>query len=783
MKYIKTLSIVILLFLTVVLSACNITISANDDAAKVKEAKDSLILTDKSNVKGDFTLPSLGKNNVEITWVSSNTDVVSISSEKAEDGSYTATVTRPEVGSGNSVLLLTATLTLNEETATKDFDVRVIEAAPIVGGTVSNVLELEKGTEAVLNDVVVYGIINGGYYVCDETGYIYVYGTAPEELAVGDKINIAGVYDVYSGVQPEMKDINSLEIVSSDNSLPTPAEVTIADILAYDMNEKTNIARYVTITGIVTIEGDYNNAYISDIQGNKVIVYYNSNQDAVKAFEGKTITLDVVIHTYHTGDHEWRMSYVKTQEDIIEVTLTDEEKVSSAKSLLSVPEEIGNDLTLTFESNGVTIDWASDNAAIAIDNAADTVTVTRPAIGESDVTVTLTANLSLNEETDTQTFTVIVKACEIDTVSEVLAKDDDSLVTLTGVVSGLNETYGYFIQDEDGTAIYVKGDHGVTVGDKVIVTGTLNTNTNYGNNQKQIESATLDSTESTGNTVYLRTDLTASEIVSNHATYSSQLIRLINLEFIKEDDYGYLFFKGNDTVSIKFKATDYGVDASTWTAGEIIAELTFNVYDINFDNLRVQNVTLTKDSTNTPVSVNDALAQADETVVTIKGIVSGLNGTYGYFIQDADGTAIYVKKGHNVDEGDEVIITGTLETYTDYSNNQRRLKSDASLYGVLSTGNTLYVYTNISAQQIADDIGAYSSQLVTLSNVTVTDVDDGFDYVHITSGSTMNLKFKPTDFDIDVSSWEDGETISSITFNVYDVSFNNIRIVNVTLTK
>ncbi|MGC5327615.1 immunoglobulin-like domain-containing protein, partial [Brevibacillus sp. SYSU BS000544] len=54
--------------------------------------------------------------------------------------------------------------------------------------------------------------------------------------------------------------------------------------------------------------------------------------------------------------------------------------------------------------NGTTVGWGSDNAAVGTDG-----TVTRPANGSGDATVTLTATISKNGTQETKTFTVTVK--------------------------------------------------------------------------------------------------------------------------------------------------------------------------------------------------------------------------------------------------------------------------------------------------------------------------------------------------------------------------------------
>jgi len=75
------------------------------------------ILGDTSAVISDLTLPTEGIEGATISWSSSNPSVI------AEDG----TVRRPPAGSGNAVVILTATITKGDYTDTKAFEVVVLE--------------------------------------------------------------------------------------------------------------------------------------------------------------------------------------------------------------------------------------------------------------------------------------------------------------------------------------------------------------------------------------------------------------------------------------------------------------------------------------------------------------------------------------------------------------------------------------------------------------------------------------------------------------------------------
>lgn len=85
------------------------------DEDRVARDKKSLSLGDTSAVTDDMVLPGKGETGSDITWKSSNPDVIS------EDGK----VTRPAAGEGDAEVTLTATITSGEVSEEKEFKVTV----------------------------------------------------------------------------------------------------------------------------------------------------------------------------------------------------------------------------------------------------------------------------------------------------------------------------------------------------------------------------------------------------------------------------------------------------------------------------------------------------------------------------------------------------------------------------------------------------------------------------------------------------------------------------------
>ena len=114
----KLFSILLILLISFGLIGCNKTPEPTN-LEQLSEALDSLIL--ESDTDSNYIFPSTGLNNVTITWESSNEAVI------ADDG----TVTIPLFTEGDSLVTITASLSLGDDTLLKTFDVNVIAASTL----------------------------------------------------------------------------------------------------------------------------------------------------------------------------------------------------------------------------------------------------------------------------------------------------------------------------------------------------------------------------------------------------------------------------------------------------------------------------------------------------------------------------------------------------------------------------------------------------------------------------------------------------------------------------
>ncbi|WP_416151886.1 lipocalin-like domain-containing protein [Salipaludibacillus sp. HK11] len=87
----------------------------SDDEVTVSRVKDQLSLGDSNNISSNLNLPQEGARNTEISWASSDSDLISADGE----------VTRPNSDAGEVDVTLTATITRGDAMETKDFELKV----------------------------------------------------------------------------------------------------------------------------------------------------------------------------------------------------------------------------------------------------------------------------------------------------------------------------------------------------------------------------------------------------------------------------------------------------------------------------------------------------------------------------------------------------------------------------------------------------------------------------------------------------------------------------------
>jgi len=356
-----------------------------------------------AGVRGDITdlITSLDDGKVTITYSSSNEEFIKIEGN-------TGKVTLPESGStstGYVVVTITATLSYNGQTVTKDFMVKVNESL----SSNTTIAEVLQQTQAGLYEVkgTVTAINARGFTMYDGTGTILVYLNSAPEVELGDYVKVGGEIGFYQEI-PQFTSSAAVEVL--DEEAPAEAifdysnpEVWGLEELRAWVDAGAKVGPYVTIKGTLSVSGGY---YNMTIEGDSVIVgslSYPAADSGLDAFDGKVIEATGIL-LYRSGSSHDYCNLIVTAAK--EAELDEEAKAQAVKETLTLPESVTD--TLALPSTGAydaVITWESSNTAV-INIDENGVTVTQ---GDADVEVTLTATITVGKAVLTKEIVVTVK--------------------------------------------------------------------------------------------------------------------------------------------------------------------------------------------------------------------------------------------------------------------------------------------------------------------------------------------------------------------------------------
>ena len=511
----------------------------------------------------DITLPAVGPNGTAYTgWTSSNTAVITDAGVFVAADTTTVTIT------------FTATATKGTETGTATLEVVV----PILS-TVGEVIDMTVGDYFYVTGTV-YEESYYGFYIHADGKYAFVYGSdLLDSVEPGQEVTILGFLGKYSGLL-------QLNVVEMTTGATGGAAVTaITGTVGELENDLVPRGTIVTVIGTISIEGSYDNVYITGPAGGKVVIYYRSNADELVTLAGSIVTIDLI------GYQDGTVLYQGVLADAtVETAFTDAQKVADAAAVIDLGEigAVESDLTLplTEINSGATITWATSDAAVVTDAGV----VIR--VAGSDTLVTLTATVTVGAEVVTRDFVITVVDANDSipmSVIEALALTDGDSVLVVGVITGM-----YYderiIQGPDGSALWVDSNIGGAIGDEIVVRGTLTTYDSYGNNSRKIYSATVIETLSSGNVLVIDAETDPEVIVTEFAEQRTYTATLTIDSF---NSYGDVFFDtGAEAMQLSF---DYELYApyimDVYAIGDAV-EVTFTILDVNYGAVRVVNVTM-----------------------------------------------------------------------------------------------------------------------------------------------------------------------------------------------
>jgi hypothetical protein len=216
---------------------------------------------------------------------------------------------------------------------------------------------------------------------------------------------------------------------------------------------------------------------------------------------------------------------------------------------ISVQHCATDDFKIPTTTIGIPVTWTSDNDAISIDSTG-TATVTRPAAGEQDATVTLGATVSINGRTITKQFSVNVPH----TLSgDEKLKEDADAITIDNA-DDIRTNFSVPTQGANGSAI------SWTVSDLGAAQATISDGVNA---TSQTVSVTRPSAGNEAATVILRAKLT----LEGHTSTRDFVVTVQPLPSSSEEDEAYIwaFFTGEGVGGEKISlAASKGNNALDW---------------------------------------------------------------------------------------------------------------------------------------------------------------------------------------------------------------------------
>ena len=252
------------------------------DAEKVAEAKEALTL-DVTTTGVSFKLPVAGLNDAVITWASDNEAVISINGEDA-------TVISP---AAETVVKLTATITIGEASDTKEFNVTVTVTIPEFDVTVTQpevggTLEVKNGEAAF-----------GGGKVQQGTKLTISATLAPNYEIVAIKVNgeaLTAVEGVYSVTVTEAIEI-TVELKEIKFATVTFGEVENGTLTVKDGTADVATGASVKVGTVLTITATANSGYkvsAVKVNGNAITGNTYTVLDTDTAVE---ITVETAVYT------------------------------------------------------------------------------------------------------------------------------------------------------------------------------------------------------------------------------------------------------------------------------------------------------------------------------------------------------------------------------------------------------------------------------------------------------------------------------------------------------
>ncbi len=383
-------------------------------------------LVDKNSIKietdfiadGRVMLPTTGAQGSTITWAYTTDD----HANNHFVNLITGIITIDDELQVESYL--TATVVNGDTTETRDF-VLVIGQFPI--SDISDVQDdtlFEDGDTIRVIAVVTALTKTGGFWMQDATGglNIYTYGEYLDtlnDLTLGSEVEMIGELDIYNGLF-EIKNLTFLEVTDTAVLMPTPAslndvEFTDIALLPYQ-GTLVSFEGFALKYEVTATSGSFSATFYNPADGSQISARVESTLGTYAATLAFLTSLDAddpvdvtgAIMGWYKG---YQLAVTSSTNFSAGAAIAEADFAAYAVSKLDLPDADAVVKTISMPATGLfgsTIVWTSTvPAVIAIDG-----TVTRPAIGAADVTVTIGYTLTLGGTDLTGSVAVVVPALE-----------------------------------------------------------------------------------------------------------------------------------------------------------------------------------------------------------------------------------------------------------------------------------------------------------------------------------------------------------------------------------
>lgn len=292
--------------------------SLNFENSLLEEAKEDLTLGNLELITENFELPIIGLHDSTISWESNNSSITIDNNQAIVNRNIT-----------NIDFVLTATITLNNESITKTFNGSVLKTMTII----NKISDINLNTNVEFEAIVLGEALTDGFYVTDNTSVVFI--LSQEKFKNGDLIRIYG----YSSLNNKSLQISPEKLVLKENNKSitlTANNISLADLI----NEQIDYQRYYEVEGIIKYEKG--NIYLFDLK-NEIKLLNNNNANAKKALidcEGRGVRLNII---FNNGFH-----YLI--DEVLEIELDASTKLSLAQDLVesNIDKEIKHSVSLPY---------------------------------------------------------------------------------------------------------------------------------------------------------------------------------------------------------------------------------------------------------------------------------------------------------------------------------------------------------------------------------------------------------------------------------------------------